>query len=419
MRARWSSVPLSVARPLTAAVDERRPQWLEDLDTGGTDPGRTRLAGLRVGAAGRRAPADRGRPVVGVIGIAFAPGRRLTATERATLLALAEQCAQALDRARLYRAEQRIAETLQRSLLPQRLPHLDRLALAARYLPGAEGTQAGGDWYDVVELDDDRVAIAVGDVVGQGPAAAAVMGQLRSALSTALLPGRARPRRWSCSTASPPACPGPRPPRPPAWSWTASAGSSAGRGPGTRRRSSSRRAGASSSTRAGSGTVLGVGGPRTYTEGTAADRARRGAAAVHRRAGRAAGRGRSTADWTGSPRRSAGTAPRRPTGLATLLLRRDPRRHRPARRRRAHRRPAPACTAASNGCRPTRRLAGVRRAVEAWATPAALPTETLEDLQLALGEARGQRRRARLPATGRPGECAVPGGPAAGRRASR
>ena len=48
------------------------------------------------------------------------------------------------------RAEQNIAETLQRSLLPQQLPLLGRLSLAARYLPGAAGTQAGGDWYDVV-----------------------------------------------------------------------------------------------------------------------------------------------------------------------------------------------------------------------------------------------------------------------------
>jgi anti-sigma regulatory factor (Ser/Thr protein kinase) len=105
------------------------------------------------------------------------------------LLAVAEQCAQALDRARLYRSEQRIAETLQLSLLPQQLPQFARLALAAQYLPGTAGTSAGGDWYDVVELDDSRVAVAVGDVVGQGPAAAAVMGQLRSALSAALLQG--------------------------------------------------------------------------------------------------------------------------------------------------------------------------------------------------------------------------------------
>ena len=86
-------------------------------------------------------------------------------------------------------SERGIAETLQRSLLPAELPGLARLALAAEYLPGAEGAQAGGDWYDVVELEGGRVAIAVGDVVGQGPAAAAVMGQLRSALSAALLQG--------------------------------------------------------------------------------------------------------------------------------------------------------------------------------------------------------------------------------------
>ena len=115
--------------------------------------------------------------------------RACSRTERITLEALAEPCAMALDRARLYRAEHQIADTLQRSLLPQGLPELDRLGLAARYLPGATGTQAGGDWYDVVELDEHRVAIAVGDVVGQGTGAAAVMGQLRTALSGYLLAG--------------------------------------------------------------------------------------------------------------------------------------------------------------------------------------------------------------------------------------
>jgi anti-anti-sigma factor len=105
------------------------------------------------------------------------------------LLAIAEQSAQALDRARLYRAEQDIAQTLQLSLLPSLLPQPQRLALAAQYLPGAAGTSAGGDWYDVVELGEGRVGIAVGDVVGQGPSAAAVMGQLRSALSATLLQG--------------------------------------------------------------------------------------------------------------------------------------------------------------------------------------------------------------------------------------
>ncbi|MGH3973010.1 MAG: SpoIIE family protein phosphatase, partial [Pseudonocardiaceae bacterium] len=65
----------------------------------------------------------------------------------------------------------------------------DRLAMAARYLPGAPDVAAGGDWYDVLALDKHRVAIVVGDVVGQGAAAAAVMGQLRTALAAYLLDG--------------------------------------------------------------------------------------------------------------------------------------------------------------------------------------------------------------------------------------
>ena len=201
----------AVGRP----APRRRPLgWTRRDPVGRAPSGWAASRRLRTGGGVALPLVAGGRPV-GVIGISLRRARRVNATERATLLALAEQCAQALDRARLYRAERQIAETLQRSLLPQQLPRLDRLALAARYLPGAEGTQAGGDWYDVVELDENRVAIAVGDVVGQGAAAAAVMGQLRSALPTALLSGRARPRRWSCSTGSRPACPGrPRPPRP-------------------------------------------------------------------------------------------------------------------------------------------------------------------------------------------------------------
>jgi integral membrane sensor domain MASE1 len=79
--------------------------------------------------------------------------------------------------------EHQIAETLQRSLLPDRLPDVPGVALAARYVPATADLQLGGDWYDVVQLEGSRVAIAVGDIVGRGINAAAVMGQLRSALS--------------------------------------------------------------------------------------------------------------------------------------------------------------------------------------------------------------------------------------------
>ena len=154
---RWQSIPLATVRPLTVAVHERRPQWFEDLvawTAAHPDHHPDLVENMRANQSvgGVALPLVVGGAAIGVLGIGFAAARRLTATERATLLALAEQCAQALDRARLYRAEQRIAETLQRSLLPQGLPQLARLALVARYLPGAAGTQAGGDWYDVVAL---------------------------------------------------------------------------------------------------------------------------------------------------------------------------------------------------------------------------------------------------------------------------
>jgi anti-sigma regulatory factor (Ser/Thr protein kinase) len=81
----------------------------------------------------------------------------------------------------VYEREHRVAETLQRSLLPERLPQIEGLSVAARYLPAGTGAAIGGDWYDAVELVDGRVALVVGDVVGHGLRAAAMMGQLRNA----------------------------------------------------------------------------------------------------------------------------------------------------------------------------------------------------------------------------------------------
>ncbi|MEJ2887032.1 SpoIIE family protein phosphatase [Actinomycetospora aeridis] len=175
------------------AVDRGEPLWLVAVDGEGvrrTDDEDIRATLLEAGIQGAMAlPLVAAGTTVGAVGIGLPDRTRVSRTERSALVALAEPCAIALDRARLYRAEHWIADTLQRSLLPQALPALDRLGLAVRYLPGATGTQAGGDWYDVVELDEHRVAIAVGDVVGQGTAAAAVMGQLRTALSGYLLAG--------------------------------------------------------------------------------------------------------------------------------------------------------------------------------------------------------------------------------------
>ncbi len=78
--------------------------------------------------------------------------------------------------------EHTIADELQRSLLPERSFDLEHLEVATYYVSGVEGTQVGGDWYDIVELGAGRTAFVVGDVMGRGVKAAAIMGQLRTAV---------------------------------------------------------------------------------------------------------------------------------------------------------------------------------------------------------------------------------------------
>lgn len=132
----------------------------------------------------------RGR-IFGAFSVGNDQGRPLKPDDALLVEELAARAGTAIDNARLFADRTYVAQTLQRSLLPGQLPEFDRLALAARYLPGAPDVAAGGDWYDVLALDEQRVAIVVGDVVGRGAAAAAVMGQLRTALATALLHGDA------------------------------------------------------------------------------------------------------------------------------------------------------------------------------------------------------------------------------------
>ena len=95
------------------------------------------------------------------------------------------------DLAALLARERGVAETLQHSLLPERLPELPGVQLAARYAPGAKGSQVGGDWYDVVPLPGGRVGLVMGDVVGHDLQAAANMGQLRNALRACAADGAA------------------------------------------------------------------------------------------------------------------------------------------------------------------------------------------------------------------------------------
>lgn len=95
---------------------------------------------------------------------------------------LATRMATAVDNAVRYRQERDTALMLQRSLLPTALPTLPGMQVAHRYLPGTAGAEVGGDFYDVLALPGGQVGLVIGDVMGRGVAAAAVMGQLRAAV---------------------------------------------------------------------------------------------------------------------------------------------------------------------------------------------------------------------------------------------
>lgn len=116
--------------------------------------------------------------------VSFDRPRHFTEEERTLLTALSGLVAQALERARLYDAEHTRAQELQRGLLPRTLPALPAITAAARYLPAGEGMEVGGDWYDLIPLSGERVALVIGDVMGHGLSEAATMGRLRTAVHT-------------------------------------------------------------------------------------------------------------------------------------------------------------------------------------------------------------------------------------------
>jgi serine phosphatase RsbU (regulator of sigma subunit)/anti-sigma regulatory factor (Ser/Thr protein kinase) len=124
-----------------------------------------------------------------VLVVGAAAPRHFTADDVNLLRLAADRVALAVDHARVYEREHRIAETLQRSLLPERLPQLPGLSIAARYLPAAAEAEVGGDWYDVLPTPSGGVGLVMGDVAGKGLAAASMVGRLRSALRAYALEG--------------------------------------------------------------------------------------------------------------------------------------------------------------------------------------------------------------------------------------
>ncbi|GAA2767823.1 SpoIIE family protein phosphatase [Streptomyces paradoxus] len=94
---------------------------------------------------------------------------------------IARRAGLALDNARLYQRQRKVAETMQNHLLPQ-MPGVSGLQMTVRYLPAPDASQVGGDWYDAFALSDASTALAIGDVVGHDLEAAAGMAQVRNML---------------------------------------------------------------------------------------------------------------------------------------------------------------------------------------------------------------------------------------------
>ncbi len=124
-----------------------------------------------------------GRQFFGVVYFGIGSSRRrYTDWDVQTAAELGSRISSAVANARAYASQRAAAIALQRGLLPHETPAVEGLDIAWRYEPGTAGTEVGGDWFDIIPLSAGRVALVIGDVMGRGLTAAAVMGQVRSAV---------------------------------------------------------------------------------------------------------------------------------------------------------------------------------------------------------------------------------------------
>ncbi|MFD0327592.1 PP2C family protein-serine/threonine phosphatase [Streptacidiphilus monticola] len=179
--ARLDGAPLnSTFTPAAQATTMGVPFFLgspEDIEQ--LYPGMARLTGQQAWAV---LPLTTHHERVGCCVVAFERPHPFSADERAVLTSLAGLIAQALERARLYDAQYDLAHGLQEALLPRGLAELPGLETAACYLPATRGMDIGGDFYDLIRLSPTSAAAVIGDVQGHNVAAAALMGQIRTAI---------------------------------------------------------------------------------------------------------------------------------------------------------------------------------------------------------------------------------------------
>jgi hypothetical protein len=182
-RREWGRVPLSINAPITVAAREGTTLFHESGDDLLRDfpELRSTIALAGQGAFANMPLTTMGRPF-GVLSVSWPSPRPLSPDDRDFLANVAAQCAQAIERARVYERERATARTLQAAIVPELFERFGEVRCAGRYLPSESGIDVGGDWYDAFRLPDSSLAIVIGDVAGHGLQAAKTMAQLRNML---------------------------------------------------------------------------------------------------------------------------------------------------------------------------------------------------------------------------------------------
>ncbi len=177
--------PTGIPEVIRTAATSFFPEITEDLiaELDVTDEGRAIVNQLALRSAIAVPLVKRNRVLGAIQFVMSSSSRRYTDDDVALAQTVAGRIASSIENARLNEQQRTIAQTLQRSLLPARLPDVPGADIAVRYWASGEGTDVGGDFYDVFALDaPDQWAIVIGDVCGTGPEAAALTGLARHSI---------------------------------------------------------------------------------------------------------------------------------------------------------------------------------------------------------------------------------------------
>lgn len=177
----WHRFPITTATPAGASVISGAPVYVTDADLSVRFPAAAAALRSTADRSWAALPLRNGAEVLGTLAASFPRANAFDGETRYALELLAERTAMALVRAQRQEREHEATVAFHASLLTGPLDAVDGVVVDAVYQPGDVSFGIGGDWYDTVRIDEHRLAVMVGDVVGHGVAAAAAMGQLRAA----------------------------------------------------------------------------------------------------------------------------------------------------------------------------------------------------------------------------------------------